>query len=60
MEYMKIGRLREDDFDEIITSCGGYRAVTDHTSSQEPNADYLLHEAIIELKLVVCFVISYH
>lgn len=52
MEYMRFGRLREEDFDEIIASCGGHRAVADHTRSKELNADYLLNEAIIELKLI--------
>ena len=52
MEYMRIARLREEDFDGIVTSCGGHRAVVDHTRSKAQNADYILNEAIIELKLV--------
>jgi hypothetical protein len=52
MEYMRIGRLREKDFDEIVALCGGQRAVVDYTRSKELNADYLLNEAIIELKLI--------
>lgn len=46
MEYIKINRLHEEDFDEIITKAGGSRIVADG------NADYFLNEAIIELKLI--------
>jgi len=52
MEYLTINRLHEADFDKIIASCGGRRAVVDNTRSKELNADYLLNEAIIELKLI--------
>jgi hypothetical protein len=46
MEYIRIKAITEEDFDQIVTSAGGSRIL------QEGSADYLLNEAIIELKLV--------
>ncbi|MCH8805858.1 MAG: hypothetical protein IH986_07200 [Planctomycetes bacterium] len=52
MDYMRIGRLNEGDFDDIIEHTGGSRLVTDDAREKGPNADYVFKEAIIELKLV--------
>jgi hypothetical protein len=46
MEYIRIKRVAEADFDGVITSAGGSRIV------DPGSADYMLNEAIIELKLV--------
>ena len=46
MEYIRIKAVTEADFDQVITSAGGSRIIADGS------ADYLLNEAIIELKLV--------
>lgn len=52
MDYLKIGRITEADFDEMIVAAGGRRYVADHSAEQYPNADYILNEAILELKLI--------
>ncbi|MBI5387763.1 MAG: hypothetical protein HZA90_24135 [Verrucomicrobia bacterium] len=46
MEYIRIKTVTEEDFDQVITSAGGFRIL------EEGSADYRLNEAIIELKLV--------
>ena len=52
MDHVKINRLYESDFDGILTNAGGQRTVVDDGRCPEPNADYLLKEAVVELKLV--------
>ena len=52
MDYMRIGKLSEPDFDAIIIRAGGSRVAEDDSREKEPNADYALNDAIIELKLV--------
>jgi hypothetical protein len=52
MDYMRIYRLTENDFDGIISAAGGKRLSSDDSRENQPNADYLLDESIIELKFV--------
>ena len=52
MEYAKIGKLTEDDLDEIIAKLGGHRFSPDHSREKDPNTDYVLGNAVIELKLI--------
>ncbi len=52
MEYMRIYKLVEDDFDRIIESAGGKRLTVDSGHENPPSADYILDDAIIELKFV--------
>jgi hypothetical protein len=47
---MRIYRLTENDFDKIIEATGGKRLITDNNPKKQPNADYILGDAIIELK----------
>jgi hypothetical protein len=46
MEYFRIKTVGEADFDDVVRSAGGSRL------TEEGSADYLLNEAIIELKLI--------
>lgn len=52
MDYMRIYKLIEDDFDRIIESAGGKRLSVDGSREKPRNADYILDDAIIELKFV--------
>ena len=52
MDYMKIYKLAEDDFDGIIESAGGKRLSINDSPEKPPNADYIFDDAIIELKFV--------
>jgi len=52
MEYARIGKLEERDFDAIVTRAGGRRLSEDHSREERPNADYVLNEAVLELKLI--------
>jgi len=52
MDYMRIYKLREDDFDRIIESAGGKRLSVDDSRETLRNVDYILNDAIIELKFV--------
>lgn len=52
MDYMRIGKLTEGDFDRMIEQAGGSRVVVDDAQESAPNADYRLDDALIELKLV--------
>jgi len=47
MEHMKIKKVSEADFDEVVKEAGGSRI------DKPDSADYVLNEAIIELKLVM-------
>jgi len=51
MDYFHLNRIHEADVDQIVADCGGRRVVGDDSAVTEPNADYVLHEALIELKL---------
>ena len=46
MDYIRINPITESDFDSIVDDAGGSRI------AQEDSADYVLFEAILELKLV--------
>lgn len=50
MEHFRIRPLAEADFDAIIKEAGGRRAHPDADSRKKPGADYVLSDAIIELK----------
>jgi hypothetical protein len=52
MDYVKIGKLEESDFDGIITRAGGRRFSPDHSRETDKNADFVFGSAIVELKLV--------
>ena len=52
MDYLRIGRLVESDFDGIIEDAGGRRFSADHSKEKKPNADYRLGSLVIELKIV--------
>ena len=51
MEHFKILRLNEDDITKIIIAVGGQKLDT-RGKEKKRTADYLLNEAIIELKLI--------
>ncbi len=51
MEYLQFSSLTENDFDEIIFDAGGKR-YTDNPKVQELNCDYILDNAVIELKII--------
>jgi hypothetical protein len=51
LDYIRINRLKETDVDEVVLSAGGARLICDGPN-KPPNADYILNEAIVELKLV--------
>lgn len=52
MDYLRIGRLIEKDFDTIVENVGGMRFTGDHAKEEIPNADYRLGSSIVELKIL--------
>lgn len=52
METIRIRPVIESDFDTIIKAAGGKRAHVDADRRKLPGADYLLNEAVLELKLL--------
>lgn len=50
MEHFRVRPLTEADFDEIVKEAGGTRAHPDADARDKPGADYLLAEALLELK----------
>jgi hypothetical protein len=52
MQAFPIPALTEADFDPIIKEIGGFRARPDATRSETLNADYVLGETVIELKML--------
>lgn len=52
MDYLRIYKLTEKDFDGIVHASGGKRLSSDETREKNPNADYQLGDTIIELKFV--------
>lgn len=52
MESIRISRVTEEDFNSIVESAGGRRLVEDDSLESDPNADYILDNSILELKLV--------
>ena len=51
MEYLLFSKLAETDFDEIVLSVGG-RRYTDDPNIKDLNCDYILDDAVIELKII--------
>ena len=51
MEYLLFSQLTETDFDEIVLSVGG-RRYTEDLNIQDLNCDYILDDAVIELKII--------
>lgn len=51
MEYLKFSLLTESDFDAIVVNAGGKR-YTDDPKIKELNCDYILDDAVIELKII--------
>lgn len=52
MDYLKINRITELDFDAIIESAGGEKIRPEGPNAKGFIADYVLNEAIIELKFI--------
>ena len=53
MEYLKFSTLIENDFDEIIYKAGGFRYTDKYKVKKgEKNCDYILDDAVIELKII--------
>lgn len=52
MDYLKISKFSEDDFDAIIEDIGGNRFSKDHSREKKSNCDYIFNESLIELKLI--------
>jgi len=52
LQYLRITTFAETDFDRIVEQAGGCRFAPDDSREKEPNADYVLNEAVVELKLV--------
>lgn len=50
MNYIRINRIHEKDFDSIVEEAGGERIKPNGSGSKGDNADYILNEAIVELK----------
>ncbi|MDD2699440.1 MAG: hypothetical protein PHF17_11630 [Arcobacteraceae bacterium] len=51
MEYLNFSSLTEEDFTEIVLNVGG-RRYTDDPKIKELNCDYILDDAVIELKII--------
>jgi hypothetical protein len=47
MEYLRIKKVTESEFDRVVRNAGGVRLAT------EGSADYLFQDAVVELKLVM-------
>jgi len=52
MDLLSIGRITETDIDEVVNQLGVRRFVEDDSIQNEPNADYVIGNAVLELKLV--------
>jgi hypothetical protein len=52
MEHTNIFRITEKDFDDMIQRIGGRRLSKDDSREKAENADYILDNALIELKIV--------
>ncbi len=48
----QIQQLKEEDVEKIVLDAGGRRAYSDQQSVQTPNADFILGNAIVELKIL--------
>jgi hypothetical protein len=51
MEYLLFSQLTETDFDEVVLNAGG-RRYTDDPTIKDLNCDYILDDAVIELKII--------
>ena len=51
MEYLLFSQLTETDFDEIVLSVGG-RRYSEDSNIRDLNCDYILDDAVIELKII--------
>jgi hypothetical protein len=51
-ELIRINRLTESDITAIVDAAGGVRYSADDSKEQRLNADYVINNAIVELKLV--------
>lgn len=51
MEHMYISKFTEEEFDQIIRISGGKR-YTDNPKIEEENCDYIIDNAVIELKII--------
>src|SRR5882672_85114 len=52
MDYVKIGKLEERDFDSIFMKLGARRFSADDSRERQRNADFVLGNVLIELKLI--------
>lgn len=53
MEYLNFSKLAENDFDEMIYDAGGIRYTDKYEVKKgERNCDYILDNAVIELKII--------
>lgn len=52
MNYIRINRIDEKDFDSIVELAGGERIKSNGLDSKGYYADYTLNEAIVELKFI--------
>jgi hypothetical protein len=52
MDHLSVFRLSENHFDEMVVAAGGRKAVPDSSLENERNADYVLDDTPIELKLL--------
>lgn len=53
MEYLNFSKLTENDFDEMIYDAGGIRYTDKYeVRDGEDNCDYILDNAVIELKII--------
>lgn len=52
IDFAKINRLTESDFTGILKAAGGSRFSNDDSKEDMPNADYVINDVIVELKLV--------
>lgn len=51
-DFAKINRLTESDFTGIFKAAGGSRVSNNDSKENIPNADYVINNVIVELKLV--------
>jgi len=52
MNQLRVAKLSEADFDQVISAAGGRRCVQDASVQDSLNADYKLGGAVLELKLI--------
>ncbi|QVW35809.1 hypothetical protein KIP69_02850 [Geobacter sulfurreducens] len=52
MEYLKISKLTEADFEDIFVRIGGSRYSPDHSREKTLNCDFKFRNALVELKLI--------